>query len=454
MNVNIETPSALRRKVTIELEAAEINSELDRTYNELRRSVQMRGFRPGHAPRNLLERFFGDQVRGDVIQKLIKEYTGKALEEHALTPIVQPEIVTEESDLKKAQLRFSAIFDLKPEFEVKDYQDLKVQPSTVEVSEDEVTAALERLRERHGTLKKVEGRDVVADGDFVVASFEAFDDGKPVAETKFEDRIVRVNPGEPAHGLDEILRGAATGAELRRERSYPADYAEKEIAGKTVEWRASVKDIYERILPALDDEFAKDQGEFQNLDELRAAIRKDLETRARQEADARARQGLVDLIIERNPLELPESLVTREQRALEAETASALEAAGLPHEMAHQRASENPDEMKSRAEKRARSALIVDAIASQELIEVSDDEVAERVAAMVTGSGGRNRERVAEFYRSEENREALKQVMRREKTLDRLMQRAQGESSEAVVAPAETAVAPAEIAPAGDDDAT
>src|SRR5262249_46182227 len=149
------------------------------------------------------ERFFGDQVRGDVIQKLIKEYTDKALEEHDLKPIVQPEIVTEESDLKKAQLRFSATFDLTPQFEVKDYRDLKVQKPTVTVSDEEVAAALQRLRERHGTLKKLEGRKVVADGDFVVASFEAFAGGKPVPETKFEDRIVRIGPGEPAHGLDE-----------------------------------------------------------------------------------------------------------------------------------------------------------------------------------------------------------------------------------------------------------
>jgi trigger factor len=423
MNVNIETPSALRRKLTIELEPGEITSELDRTYNDLRRSVQMRGFRPGHAPRSLLERFFGDQVRGDVIQKLIKEYTGKALDEHDLKPVVEPEIVTEESDLKKAQLKFSAIFDLKPEFEVKDYQDLKVQKPTVTVTEDEVNAALERLRERHGTLKKIEGRTRVADGDFVVATFEAFNAGKPIKETKFEDRIVRVGPGEPAHGLDEVLRGAEVAVEVRQERSYPEDYVEKEVAGKTVEWRASVKDIYERILPALDDEFAKDQGEFQNFDELRAAIRKDLEARALEQAEGRARQGLIDLIIERNPVEVPESLVTREQHALEAETANVLESAGIPHEAAHQRAQENAEETRSRALKRARSALILDGIASQEGIEVSDDELAERVATMVTRSGPQ-RDKVAEFYRAEQNRAALKQAMRREKTLDRVMARA------------------------------
>jgi len=428
MNVNIETPNALRRKLTIELEPAEINSELDRSYNELRRSVVLKGFRPGHAPRNLLERFFGDQVRGDVTQKLIKEYTDKALAEHDLQPIVQPEIITEESDLKQAQLRFSAVFDLKPDFEVKDYADLKVQKSTVTVSDDEVSAALERLRERNGSLKKVEDRKVVADGDFVVATFEAFHDGKAVTETKFDDRIVRVTKGEPAHGLDDVLRDAVVGVEVRKSKSYPEDYVEKEVAGKTVEWRATVKDIYDRIMPALDDEFAKDQGEFENLDALRAAIRKDLEAHAQQEADNRAQQGLIDLIVERNPIEVPESLITREQRNLEGETANALEAAGLPHEEAHQRAAGNPEEARKHAEKRARGALVIDAIASKENISASDDEVAERVAAMVT-RGGRQRDRIAEFYRAEENRAALQQVMRREKTIALLMERAQSEAA-------------------------
>jgi trigger factor len=429
MNVNIETSSALRRKMTIELEPAEINHELDRAYNELKRSVLLKGFRPGHAPRNLLERFFGDQVRGDVIQKLVKEYTEKALEENALTPVVEPEIVTEETDLKKAQLRFSATFDLKPEIVVKDYQDLKVPKGKIEVSDQEVDAALERLRERHGTLKKVEGRTVVHEGDFAVASFEGFENGKPIPETKIDDRIVRIAKDVLAHGLDDVLIGAQAGVEVHKTRSYPADYNEKDLAGKNVEWHATVKDIYERVLPDLDDEFAKDQGEYQNLAELRAAVRQDLERHALQEADSRARQGLLDLIIERNPLEVPESLSVREQRALEGETAAALEAAGVPHEAALERARQNPDELKTHAEKRARSALIVDAIADQENVDVTDDEVADRVAALVTQSGGRHRDRLAEFYSHEENRTTLKQVMRREKTLDMLLNRAQLEGT-------------------------
>jgi trigger factor len=424
MNVNIETPSSLRRKVTIELEPAEIKRELDRAYNQLKRSVQLKGFRPGHAPRNLLERFFGDQVRGDVIQKLQTEYTEKALQENALTPVLEPELVTEESDLKKPQFRFSATFDLKPEIVVKDYQDLKVQEPTVEVTEEQVDQALERLRERNGTLKKVERQRVQA-GDFALVSFEAFEDDKPLSNSKFEERIVRVSSDSLAHGLDEVLNGAELGTEVRRTRSYPADYSEAELAGKTVEWRAKVSDIYERVLPQLDDEFAKDQGEYQNLAELREAMRGELKKRAEEEANARARQGLVDLIIERNPIEVPESLVAREQRNLEMEAAAAFEAAGMPHQAALERARQAPEDLRSRAEKRARSALIVDAIAEQENVEVTADELADRIATFVMSGSGRPRERMAEFYAQEENRAALKQVMRREKTLDRLLSRAQ-----------------------------
>jgi trigger factor len=429
MNVNIETPSTLRRKITIELEPEEIQRELDRAYNQLRRTVLLKGFRPGRAPRNLLERFFGDQVRGDVMQKLQREYTVKALEENSLTPLLDPEVVTEESDLKKPQVRFSAIFDLKPEIVVKDYQDLKVPKAEIKVTDEDVDQTLQRLRERNGTLNRIE-RETIQPNDFVMASFEAFEEDKPLPNSKFEERVLRVAPESVAHGLEEVLAGASVGTEIRKTRSYPADYFENELAGKTVEWRAKVSDIYERVLPQVDDEFAKDQGGYENLEELRAALRRELERRAAVEADHRARQALIDLIVERNPIEVPESLVTREQRNLELEAASALEAAGMSREAALNTALQAGD-TGAKAERRARGSLIVDAIAEQEKVEVTDDEVAERVAETVSQATGRQRERLADFYSHPENRAGLQRVMRREKTLDLLLSRAQsgGEGS-------------------------
>ncbi len=425
MNINVESSSPLRRKVTIELDQDEIGHELDRSYSELKRGVHLKGFRPGHAPRQMLERMFGDQVRTEVIQKLIKESTEKALSEHHLNPVAEPEIVTEETDLKKA-VRFAIVFDIKPEIEVKDYENLKVPQQAVEVSEADVDAALQRLRERMAPLKKVEDRTRVEPGDFVIAQLEAFADGAPIAGSKLDSRLLQVSGTTLAHGLHEVLTGAEVGVEGSQRRSYPADHTEKDLAGKDVEWRYKVTEILHRELPNLDDEFAKDQGEFQSLAELRDKMRDNLLAQARQEADAKVRQGLLEIVLERNPVEIPQSLVEREQHQLEAEFAATLQAGGMSAEQAAEAAHKNHDEFKTRAEKRAHSSLIIDAIADQEKIEVSDEEVAERVAVIVT-QAGRDRERVANFYAKEENRPALRNNMRREKTLDLLLARAQRE---------------------------
>jgi trigger factor len=428
MNINVENSSPLRRKVTIELDQDEIGQELDRSYSELKRSVHLKGFRPGHAPRQMLERLFGDRVRGEVIQKLIRESTEKALSENGLTPVADPEIVTEETDLKKA-LRFAAVFDIKPELEVKDYENLRVPSHEVTVSEEQVDTAMQRLRERLATLKKVEDRTRVEMGDFVIAELEAFAAGAPIAGSKLESRLLEVSDKTVAHGLHEVLAGAEVGVEGSRRRSYPADYSEKDLAGKDVEWRYKVTEIFRRELPNLDDEFAKDQGEFQSLAELRDRMRDNLLAQARQDADAKVRQGLLDIVMERNPVEIPQSLVEREQHGLEAEFAAALQSGGMPAEQAMEEAHKNHDEFKGRAEKRAHGALILDALGDQEKIEVSDEEAAERIAAIVTRAG-RDRERVASFYGKDENRALMRNTMRREKTLDLLLQRAQKEDDQ------------------------
>src|SRR5262245_34064092 len=231
MQVNIEAPSALRRKLTIEVEQDEIKRELDHAYNDLKRGVVLKGFRPGRAPRNLLERFFGDQVRGEVIQKLVREYTEKALEENDLTPIVAPEIVTEETDLAKS-VKFSATFDLRPQIEVKDYEGLKVPESSVEVKDEEVEAALASLRQRQGTLKRVEDRNVVNEGDYVLATVEGFDGDQPLSSGKAEDRLLSVSKESLLPGVDQVLVGAEVGVEARRTWTYESDAMQKELAGK------------------------------------------------------------------------------------------------------------------------------------------------------------------------------------------------------------------------------
>ncbi len=427
MNVTIENTSALRRKLTIEIEPGEIKRELDRAYNELRQSVVLKGFRPGRAPRNLLERFFGDQVRSDALQRLIKEYTGKALEENQLKPVVEPEIITEAANLPET-LKFSAVFDLTPEIVVRDYATLKVPEEKAAVAEQDVDNALERLRRSQARLKKVEGRTTVTEGDVALAAIGPYEGGKPLWQAAAENQLFEVSKGSLAHGLDELLVGAEAGKELRAARSYDASYEEKALAGKTVEWRATVKEIYQRELPPLDDDFARDQGDCRNLGELRERIRVGLAETARAEANTRERQGLLEMILERNPVEAPESLVAREQREIESEYAGAMRSGGIPAEQIGERLKAAAEEFRSRAEKRARTALVLDALAEQEKIEVSDGELAERLGILVRQRGERGRERLTDFYSHDENRAALRRSMRRQKALDHLLARAKGES--------------------------
>jgi trigger factor len=434
MNLTIEENSALRRKLTIEVEPDEIKRELDKTYNELRRGVVLKGFRPGHAPRHLLEKFFGDQVRSEVIQKLVKEYTEKALEEKNLKPIVEPEIVTDETNLPDT-LKFTAVFDLKPDIVIKDYEGLKVPEHTVEVTDKDVDEALENLRARQASLKKVEGRDTVEEGDVAVVSLEGFENDKPLSETKGENRLLEISKKTLTHGLDELLIGAKVGADNRKSKTYPADYDQKDLAGKTVEWRAGVKEIYKRELPPLDDDFAKDQGDIQSLAELRERVRKDLIEHAQSEADSRARQGLLEMVLDRNQIEVPESLISREHRAMESELESTLRQGGLNNEDIAERIKGMQEELKTRAHKRASSGLVLDALAEQEKVEINDDELAERIGAIMRQAGTKNRERFSEFYTHEENREGLRNTMRREKVLDQLLTRAKGGAPEPSEAP-------------------
>jgi len=245
-----------------------------------------------------------------------------------------------------------------------------------------------------------------------------------LSETKGENRLLEIRKDSLAHGLDEVLIGAKVGEENRKERTYGADYEQRDLAGKTVEWRASVKEIYKRELPNLDDDFAKDQGDIQNLDELRDRIRTDLLTHAKSEADSRARAGLLDLVLDRNKIEVPESLVTREQRAMESELASTLSQAGMPQEQVSERVQSAAEDIKTRAQKRAATGLVLDALAEQEKVEITDDELAERIGAIIRQAGTKNRERFQEFYSQEQNREGLRQTMRREKVMDQLLTRA------------------------------
>jgi trigger factor len=427
MNVTVESASnesasTLRRRVIVDLGREEVAQKLSSAYDELRRTVRLKGFRPGRVPQKLIQRFFGDQVRADVTAQLIREYTDKALKEVGLQPVAAPQIITEQAALADG-LRFSAVFDVMPEIALKDYRDLNVTLEAAQPAEQEVEAALLELRQRQATLRKVQGRESVEPGDFVLARLEARVGDKPLPGFGSEPKLIEVSPTALPADLADLLTGAQRNQPFERVMSHPAGHPVAALAGKTVAWSVEVNELFGRELPELDDAFARDLGAYQSVAELRAATRQRLAEQAEAAALSRARLELLDRIVERNPVELPESLVEMELAVLVREReqqAEDREQARQPAADATAIAPERQGELRSQAEKQARRALIVDALARELNVEVSDDELAGRVAEIVRAAG-RERQAVADYYAREENRVRLRGAMRREKALDALL---------------------------------
>ena len=355
MNVNLENPSALRRKLTIDSNRPRSRPNSTAPTTICAATWCSRASAPATRRARCFERLFGDRVRGEIVQKLIKEYTEKALEEQNLKPLLPPEIVTEESDLAKA-LRFSATFDLAP------------RNCGARLPGPACAAAAGRGQRRRGakdarrsaralaTLKKVEDRTRVERGDLVLAEIEGHVDGKPLEGAK-----IRAHPwGFPerlAHGLDEVLAGAEVGHPAHATRSYGAATPRKTSPARPSSGARRSRKSTPRCCPRSTTNSPRAWATSPRSTSYAPKVHEQLMQRAREEADMRARQGPLDLVIERNPVEVPQSLDDRERELMESEMSGALVGAGMSREAAAERVRNSADEIRTRAHKRALSSL-------------------------------------------------------------------------------------------------
>ncbi len=280
MESTVEDLSPVKKKIGVALPPEEVRAEIDEAYRGLQRRARIKGFRPGKVPRQVLERYYGEQVQSEVIGKLIQESYARALEEHRLHAIARPEIVAEEVR-PEAGLRYSATIEIKPEFEVRDYAGLEVERRVVPVEDAEVDEQIERLRQSLAQMARREDRDTVESGDLVEIAYTGVVEGRVLKGASAESRVIEIGSQTFPPPFEERLVGARRGASIHIDVAYPAHHRSAEIAGKTVTFRVEVKEIGEKVLPALDDEFAKDHGECASLAELRDKVR-DVVARARR----------------------------------------------------------------------------------------------------------------------------------------------------------------------------
>ncbi len=385
--------------------------EVSRTYRNVTRDYQkyarIPGFRAGKVPESVVKRKYAAEIRKDVIDRLLPERFGKAVRELGVTPVGQPQ-VTELTIEDGQPLHVKAVFEFIPAFSIDGYREVAVEKPSVEVTEEEFQQEMAQLRESRATIEPVEEERPLQDGDWAEIGYTGKIAGEDEAEPlKSDDALVEVGGKDTVEAFTSALRGAAAGQTLHVSAGYPDEYPERRLAGKTVDYEIEVKAIKRRVLPELNDDFAKELGgEYQNLAELENRVREHMGSRKRRSVEGETKDRLLQALIERFPFPVPESLVQEQVDARLERGLRALAAQGMTTEQMRKL-----DFGRLRAAQRdsavaeVKTGLLLARIGHEESVQVTDEEVdreihiaaiqsrepAETLRARLTEDGGLNR---------------------------------------------------------------
>ncbi len=381
MKANVEEISSIKKKVSIEIPEDQVAKEVNSFYKDLGKKAKIKGFRPGKVPRNILERYFKDYVKTEVIQKLIQDTYPQALSENDLQPVSSPVIDPGGFEQGKP-FQYSAVIEVKPDIPLEGYTGLKIEGKKEEVKDEEVEERLKGLQNLHANLKTISEARSIQAGDYVILNYEASLAGKALEGGKAIDFTVEVGSGQFIPAFEEKLIGLKPEEEQEIEVTFPQDYGYQKWAGKTISFHVKIKEIKEKILPPLDDEFARDLGDYSSLGELKTKLKEDIEKEKELALDRQLKDQVLDRLLEANPFEVPESLVEEQAKALVSDTKLKLAAQGVALKNLGVTEEKLQEDYKATAQKQVRTFLILEKIAGQEGIAVTDQEAEDRLKEM------------------------------------------------------------------------
>lgn len=374
MNVNIEEIGNLTRKITVTLPAESVQAKLDDAYDKLKNEVKMKGFRRGKVPRSIILKHYKDQVEGETGEKLVQDNYFTAIEKEGVDPIVHPEIKSVKYN-DDGTFTFVAEVDIRPQFTLGQYKGLEVEKVSVEVTDEEVQLELLEKQKNLAALRSVSDRPAQT-GDMVVVEFQGYHDGEEMTQVKNDNLTIDVGSGEMDVEFEAMLVGKNKGDEGSHEIDFPEGHPNPILKGKKVEFRIKVKDIKERVLAPLDDEFAKDAGkEFNTLDELKASIRERLTKMRSERAEGTTTDRLMQKLLEHNDFEVPHRLVAFEIEQMIKSTQEQLEKNGMSLESAGLSREKLAEQNADMAKKRVRGDFILKKIAEVEDIKLVDEDM-------------------------------------------------------------------------------
>ena len=407
MSLQVEKLEKNMAKLTVEVPAEEMEKAVEKAYQKNKGQISIPGFRKGKVPRNMVAKMYGKGIfLEDAANSVIPSAYEKALEECEEEIVSSPEIEVVELVPEKPFI-FTALVALKPEIELGKYKGVTVEKEDTTVSEEEVTAEIEKERERNARTITVEDRPV-KDGDMTVIDFEGFVDGQAFEGGKGESYPLTIGSGAFIPGFEEQVVGAKLEEEIEVNVTFPEDYHAEELAGKPAVFKVTVKEIKEKELPELDDEFAAEVSEFDTLAEYKEDVQKKLTEKKEEEAKNAKESKVIEAIVEDSKMEIPDAMVSTTQRQMLDEFAQRIQMQGLSLEQYFQFTGLTPEKMmeqvKPQAEARIKSRLVLEAVVKAENIEATEedfDKEIERMASMYQMEADKVKETVGEHGKKE-----------------------------------------------------
>lgn len=386
LGVAVREEGAVTRWLEVEVPPGRVDAAFQRAYRSLARSVRIRGFRPGKAPVSVLRRLYGPAIAEDVERELVSETLPAALERGALAPVSEP-AVDAAPPVEGGAFSYRARIEVKPPIELGVVTGLSAQRPSAAVSDEDVERELEALRQRHATLVEEPEQTEAARGHFVTVDFVGRIDGEPFEGGSVREHMVELGSEQLIPGFEEQLLGALAGEERVVRVRFPDDHGSAALAGKDAEFTVQIGSIRRREVPALDDEFAKDLGDFEGLEAVRARIRERLAASRERRARLQLRRSLLDALIERVPVEVPVNLV-RERLHRRLHSASHdLRERGLRAELVDRQLAQWEEEWRPAIEREIREEWLLEAVAEREGLALSDGELDERIDRMAAEQG-------------------------------------------------------------------
>ena len=425
MKVTTEKVENSQAFLTIEMESAEVEESLEKSYSRLVKKTRIPGFRKGKAPRAVLERYIGkESLFEDTLEHLLPEAYEKAINEQKIEAFAQPHIEITQNE----PLIFKATVPLMPAVKLGDYHQLQLTPEPVEITEDDVSAAIEQLCHQHATWEPVER--AVDFNDLVVLDIESNVEDKPLISQKgAQYRVLRGLPS-PVPGFAEQLPGVQRGEEKEFNLQFPSDHPQGELAGKEASFRVKVIEVKQEKLPELNDEFAREVNpDFKTLDSLRGQVSSNLRLRAEEKARIDFGEQVIEAVIDLVELEFPPILVEMEIDHLLNQQLRRwqMSGGGLDEYLKGLNKTEEElrEELRPLATKRVTRSLVLDKVVEEEKIEVGDSEIEAEIEAM-TKNASENEGELEKFLNSPSARESVKQLLFARKVTQRLVEIARG----------------------------